>query len=338
MEDPLDGHVSQGLVEIDREEEFSHSSSKLSGANDDVGAIGFKLASSTVLSFPFDWRHEMERVFVERLEIALIALQFEYTNCSIVQGLSEWILQVLPIDWKTTTCLSHGDHEFSIVSWSHEELWVLSVSVQKIFLVSAWDTTRVGLGPLGLESNTSPILWEVNVQEQGAELILPVIIAHHEGSIVGVQIELLIWRKSLNVLLEDLSVLLHFCRFTRPCASPLRVTPRVSESKHFKWDLASFVKWILKFHDVIDSIGVIQDQASWGTIKDQLTLFAITLDTATQEAHVTLSLHEEIPEAFLASIVLFDHLVREKRCFLVSNQDLFRLESSEFLDTFIDVS
>ena len=29
-----------------------------------------------------------------------------------------------------------------------------------------------------------------------------------------VQIELLIWRKSLNVLLEDLSVLPHFCGFT----------------------------------------------------------------------------------------------------------------------------
>jgi len=281
MEDPLDGHVSQGLVEVDREVEFSHSSSELGGANDDVGAIGFKLASSTVLSFSLDWRHEMEGIFVERLEVALIALQFEYTNCSIVQGLSEWILQVLPIDWKTTTCLSHGDHDFSIVSWSNEELWVLSVSVQKIFLVSAWDTTRVRLGPLGLESNTSPILWEVDVQEQGAELILPVIIAHHECSIISVKIELLIWRKSLNVLLEYLSVLLHLSGFTRPCASPFRVTPWVPESEHFECVLASFVKWILKFHDVVDTIGVIQDEASWGTIKDQLTLFAIALDTAT---------------------------------------------------------
>ena len=311
MEDPLDCHVSQGLVEVDREVEFSKGSSELSGANDDVRAIGLQLASSTVLSFSLDWRHEVESVLVERLQIALVTLQLENTNCSIVQSLGEWILQVLAILWKTTTCLSHGDHDFSIVGWSHEELWVRGIPVQKLFLVSAWNTAGVGLGPSRLESNTCPILWEVDVQEQGAELILPVIIAHHEGTVVGVEVELFVWRKSLDVLLEYLAVLLHLRRVTRPSSKPLRVTPRVSKSEHSKSILASFIEWIWKFHDVIDTVGVIEDQASWGTIQDELTLFTIALDTATQEAHIILSLNEEIPEAFFASIVLLDHLVRE---------------------------
>ena len=141
MEDPLDGHVSQGLVEVDREVEFSHSSSELGGANDDVGAIGSKLASSTVLSFSLDWRHEMESIFVKGFEIALIALQFEYTNCSIVQGLSEWVVEVLAVHGQTTACLTQGDHDLSVIGWPHVELRILCVSLQKVFLVGGWNTS-----------------------------------------------------------------------------------------------------------------------------------------------------------------------------------------------------
>lgn len=135
----------------------------------------------------------MKGILVERWQVALVAMKFENTNGSIVEGLSEWVFKVLTVLWQTTASLSHGEHNLSVVSWSNEELWVLSISLQKIFLVSVGDTTRVGLGPSGFESNTGPILWEVDVEEEGAEVILPVVVAHHESTIIGIEFELLIW-------------------------------------------------------------------------------------------------------------------------------------------------
>jgi hypothetical protein len=280
----------------------------------------------------------MESVFVKCRQITLTAVEFENTDCSIVKRFGEWVVEVLSVDRETTTYLSHGYHEFGVISGSDEELWILSVSLQKIFLVSIWNTTGVGLGPFGFEPNTGPILGEIYVEEEGAELILPVIVAHHECTIIGIKVELLVWRQALDISHENIIVFLHFGTVSGPSSEPLRVTPRVSESQDFEWDLAGFVEWIREFHDIVDTVGVIQDESSGSAINNESTFFAVTFDTATHKAVIRFSLEQEIPETCFSTVVLLDHLVREESSLFVSYQDLLGLEACELLDTLIDVS
>ena len=47
---------------------------------------------------------------------------------------------------------------------------------------------------------------------------------------------------------------------------------------------------------------------------------------------------EEIPEAFVTAIVLIDHFVREKSSLFVPDQDLFRHQTGEFLNTLINIT
>jgi hypothetical protein len=160
-----------------------------------------------------------------------------------------------------------------------------------------------------LESNTSPVLWEVTVKEQGAHVIAPVLVAHQESTIIGVDVESLIFRKGFDVSFDHLSILFDLCRVLTPSSKPFAVTPWVSESKESKLILS--VAWIFKLHDIVDAVGVVEDETCRLTIDNKRSLLAVTLDATAQEAAVGISGQKEVPKSFLSAIVLLDHFVRE---------------------------
>jgi len=83
---------------------------------------------------------------------------------------------------------------------------------------------------------------------------------------------------------------------------------------------------------------MIKDETCWSPIGYLGTFFAISFDAASQKAIVLLSLEQERPEAIFASVVLFNHFVREASSFFIPNKDLLWLEAGELLDTFVNVA
>lgn len=77
-------------------------------------------------------------------------------------------------------------------------------------------------------------------------------------------------------------------------------------------------------------------------IEHQLTTLTVSFDAAAHNASVSESFHEIEPEpincSFAHLVVVFDHFVREHTAFFISDQDLFRLEASEFLNGLINIS
>ena len=68
-----------------------------------------------------------------------------------------------------------------------------------------------------------------------------------------------------------------------------------------------------------------------------LAFFALALDATAHEATVTITLEEEVPEAFFATVMVLDHLVWKVTRLLISNENLLGLKSSQIGDAFIDV-
>lgn len=83
---------------------------------------------------------------------------------------------------------------------------------------------------------------------------------------------------------------------------------------------------------------MIQYQPSWLAIDHLRTLLAIAFNTASHETVIILSIHEKLPKAIFASIMLFNHFVWETASLFISDKDLFWLEACEFLNAFVDVS
>lgn len=85
--------------------------------------------------------------------------------------------------------------------------------------------------------------------------------------------------------------------FVGPGILPLRLTPWVSKSKELN-HLSIFVKSILEFNDVIQTVGVIENESTWYTIDHQLSFLAVSFDTAAHQTVVVISILEEVPESF----------------------------------------
>lgn len=79
----------------------------------------------------------------------------------------------------------------------------------------------IRLGPSRFKTDTSPVLREINVKEQSAEVVLPLIVVHHEGTIVGIWIELFIWRQGGNIGIDVILVHLSFLTVVSPLEFPL---------------------------------------------------------------------------------------------------------------------
>lgn len=207
-----------------------------------------------------------------------------------MESFSEWIFKVLAIFRETTTCLAHRKHQVAVVSWSDEELWVGGKSFFDILLIHIWKTSRIWLCPFGSESYTSPIFREVTVEEQGAHAIMPIVIMHQERSVISIKFKLLIWRESSNVLENDLFVFFYFRRFFRPSSKPFWISPRVSQAEETKWVLVLSIIWVIELHDIINTVGVIQDETSWASVNNLRTFLAITFNAATKETTISFSI------------------------------------------------
>jgi hypothetical protein len=138
----------------------------------------------------------------------------------------------------------------------------------------------------------------------------------------------------VDIVLQLIPVLGHFYTVTAPGSVPLGVSPWVSESHQSDW--SSFLIFQLK--NIADSVGMVQDKPRWLTFQNMWSVLAISFDAAAHQTVVLSTLLEEGPEAIFSTIMLLDHLVWECSCFLVSDQDLLWLETSQLLNTFINVS
>jgi len=158
---------------------------------------------------------------------------------------------------------------------------------------------------------------------------------HEEDAIVSLEVELLIWRQSVDVLLEKRGVLSHLWTSRAPSAGPLTFTPRISEHKKSQWFL--LVAWVLNLHNSKYAVSMVKDETRWMPVGNLGTFFTITFDAASQKAVVLPSLEQERPEAIFASVVLLDHFVREASSFFIPDKDLLWLEASKLLNTFVNI-
>ena len=71
--------------------------------------------------------------------------------------------------------------------------------------------------------------------------------------------------------------------------------------------------------DVVDAIGVIEDQTSGLTFHYQWPFFALSFYAAAHKAVVLLSLLKKLPKAFLSSKMVLDHFMRKKASFIISD-------------------
>jgi len=83
---------------------------------------------------------------------------------------------------------------------------------------------------------------------------------------------------------------------------------------------------------------MIQNETSWSSIDNQLSFFAVTFNTASHQAIVILSIQKELPESIFTTIMLFNHFVWEASSLFISDQNLLRLETCQFLDAFVNIS
>lgn len=165
MEDPFEIYVSKALVEVNWEIEFTELALHFGWAANDVRDICFENTSTRIFPFSLDWWHEYKRLWIEHLNGLLSIGHLENAYSCIIELLWEWINRVLLIYWQTTSGLGQRNHALGILSWSTEELRVLGISLHDVLLLLVWKTTGVILGPLRLESHTSPIFWEVKIQK-----------------------------------------------------------------------------------------------------------------------------------------------------------------------------
>lgn len=207
-----------------------------------------------------------------------------------------------------------------------------------LFLELGWETAAVRLGPSRFETDTGPVLREIDVEEEGAELIFPIVVVHEESSVVLVGVELLVWRQGCDVIENVLVVLFSLLALVGPSELPLGLAPRIPEPQQANRLLARLVEAVDELNDVVDGVGVVEDEAAGLALNLQLSLLSVTLDAATHETVVISSFLQELPESFGASVVLLDLLMREYAGTLVLDEDLFGLHASQLLDAFVDVA
>ena len=83
---------------------------------------------------------------------------------------------------------------------------------------------------------------------------------------------------------------------------------------------------------------MVKNQTCWNTINNLCAFFTISFYTASHQTIVILSIFQEIPKSFFSTIVFFNHFMWKDARFFISNEHFFRLESRQFLDTFINIS
>ena len=105
VENSLELDISQGLVEIDVQVEFSDLTLDFGGAHDDVGFAFLKDSSSRVFSLLFDGRHELKFLRVEGGKVLLSLIDLKDSDGSIMELLRERIHRVLATNWKTASQL-----------------------------------------------------------------------------------------------------------------------------------------------------------------------------------------------------------------------------------------
>jgi len=90
-----------------------------------------------------------------------------------------------------------------------------------LFFEFGWETGSIRLAPRRLETNTSPVLWEIEVEEQGAKLVFPVVVVHEESAIILAGAELLIGRQGSDVVEDVFIVHFSLLALIRPGELPL---------------------------------------------------------------------------------------------------------------------
>jgi len=98
-----------------------------------------------------------------------------------------------------------------------------------LFLEFGWETTAIRFCPCRLETDASPVLWEIDVEEQTAELVFPIIEVHEECAVVLIGVELLIGRQGVDVIHNIFVVHLSFLALVRPGELPLGLSPRIPQ-------------------------------------------------------------------------------------------------------------
>ena len=106
VEHSLDFDVSESLVEIDRQEELALLPRQFGRWHNYIALPCLELAASRDFFLTLDGRHVHERILVEGPQILLARRELEYTHSCVVEGLWEWIGEVLALVRKSTSNLS----------------------------------------------------------------------------------------------------------------------------------------------------------------------------------------------------------------------------------------
>ena len=89
---------------------------------------------------------------------------------------------------------------------------------------------------------------------------------------------------------KNLSILLKFLTLRAPGTVPFRIAPWISEPEKLD-DLALLLgKGIGQLKDVVDTVGMVENEAGGLAIDHLGALFAVTLDTAAHQAVILLAL------------------------------------------------
>ena len=83
MEDPLDVHVSEELIEVNAQEEVTSFAFDFERRNDDIVRIGLQHATTRVLLLYLDGRHVDYFVFIKRIERVLAVVKLENRNLAV---------------------------------------------------------------------------------------------------------------------------------------------------------------------------------------------------------------------------------------------------------------
>lgn len=150
------------------------------------------------------------------------------------------IYWVCLINWESTTVLRQWYYNLTVFLRSHPELWIGGVSFPHLLGVVRWKPTWVHLGPRTGPTDTCPVFWEINVDEKSAEIVLPVIVVHHENTIIGnclLSLSLILDSTSKLLLvvqfpdlcIDSCLILFVFCTSITPSSLPFTFAPRISQ-------------------------------------------------------------------------------------------------------------
>lgn len=90
-----------------------------------------------------------------------------------------------------------------------------------LLLVFGRQARTIRCGPSRLEANASPDIWEVDIEEQSTKLVFPVVVMHHESSVIFIGVKLLIrWQRG-DIVFNVLLVLLALLALVGPGKLPL---------------------------------------------------------------------------------------------------------------------